>query len=106
MNYNSKLKGEKTFTNYEGAKAYAMTPELELYTAVVTASLSDTNYESDDKRVERIAKLISKVSGATLRPTRARNWAAFRDRYRTDCNGRSTVSTSTSLPNTTAAASR
>lgn len=62
MNYNSKLKGEKTFTNYEGAKAYAMTPELELYTAVVTASLSDTNYESDDKRVKRIAKLIGKVS--------------------------------------------
>ena len=37
MNYNSMLKEMKTEKNYEGAKAYAMTPELELYTAVVTA---------------------------------------------------------------------
>ena len=40
MNWNSKLKEQMTVTNHEGAKAYAMTPELELYTAVVTASLS------------------------------------------------------------------
>ena len=62
MNYNSMLKEEKSVKNYEGAKAYAMTPELELYTAVVTASLSDTNYEKQDERVERICRLIGKVS--------------------------------------------
>ena len=62
MNYNSMLKGEYSVKNYEGAKAYAMTPELELYTAVVTASLCDTNYEQRDERVERIAKLVGKVS--------------------------------------------
>ena len=62
MNYNSMLKEMKTEKNYEGAKAYAMTPELELYSAVVTASLSDTFYEKQDERVERIAQLISKVS--------------------------------------------
>lgn len=62
MNYNAMLKEEKSVKNHEGAKAYAMTPELELYTAVVTASLSDANYEKHDERVERISQLISKVS--------------------------------------------
>ncbi len=62
MNYNSMLKEKKTEKNYEGARAYAMTPELELYTAVVTASLSDTFYEKQDERVDRIAQLIGKVS--------------------------------------------
>ena len=62
MNYNSMLKEMKTEKNYEGARAYAMTPELELYSAVVTASLSDTFYEKQDERVDRIAQLIGKVS--------------------------------------------
>ena len=62
MNWNSKLKEQMTVTNHEGAKAYAMTPELELYTAVVTASLSDLFYEKEDERVKRIATLIQKVS--------------------------------------------
>ena len=62
MNWNSKLKEQMTVTNHEGAKAYVMTPELELYTAVVTASLSDLNYEKQDERVNRIAALVRKVS--------------------------------------------
>ena len=62
MNYNSMLKGKKDEKNYEGAKAYAMTPELELYSAVVTASLSDSFYEKQDERVNRIARLVGKVS--------------------------------------------
>lgn len=62
MNYNSMLKGKKSELNYEGAKAYAMAPELELYSAVVTASLSDSFYEMQDERVDRIAMLIGKVS--------------------------------------------
>lgn len=62
MNYNAKLKEMTTKKNYEGAKAYAMTPELELYTAVVTASLSDTFYEKQDERTDRISQLIGKVS--------------------------------------------
>lgn len=56
------LKEKMTEKNYEGARAYAMTPELELYSAVVTASLSDTFYEKQDERVNRIAQLIGKVS--------------------------------------------
>lgn len=62
MNYNSMLKDKKSELNYEGAKAYAMAPELELYSAVVTASLSDSFYEKQDERVNRIARLIGKVS--------------------------------------------
>ena len=56
------MKEQMTVTNHEGAKAYAMTPELELYTAVVTASLSDLCYEKQDERVNRIAALVGKVS--------------------------------------------
>ena len=62
MNYNSMLKQNKDMKNYEGAKAYAMTPELELYSAVVTASLSDSFYEKQDERVDRIINLIGQVS--------------------------------------------
>ena len=62
MNYNSMLKEKQYGKNYEGGNAYGMTPELELYSAVVTASLSDTNYEKHDARMERITRLISKVS--------------------------------------------
>ena len=62
MKYNSMLKEMDSVKNHEGAKAYAMTPELELYSAVVTASLNDTFYEKQDERTERIAQLISKVS--------------------------------------------
>ena len=46
MNYNSMIKEKETVMNHEGAKAYAMTPEMELYTAVVTCALSDKFYES------------------------------------------------------------
>lgn len=61
MNYNSILRESEVRTNYEGAQAWALTPELELYTAVVTASLSNTFYEKQDERVERIAELVGKV---------------------------------------------
>lgn len=62
MNYNSMLKEVNTEKNYEGARSFAMTPEMELYSAVVTASLSDTFYEKQDERVDRIAELVGKVS--------------------------------------------
>jgi len=62
MKYNSMLKVENVEMNYEGAKAHAMTPEQELYTAVLTASLSDTYYEKRDNRMERIARLVGQVS--------------------------------------------
>ncbi|MBC7921210.1 MAG: TROVE domain-containing protein [Ferruginibacter sp.] len=47
-------------TNHEGARAYALTPALELYTAVVTAALSDQFYEKADGRLARLRALIAK----------------------------------------------
>ncbi|MBD2700582.1 TROVE domain-containing protein [Spirosoma sp. BT702] len=47
--------------NHEGAKAYTLTPEVELYAAVVTTMLSDTFYEKADDRLIRIQALIGKV---------------------------------------------
>ena len=55
------IKEKETVKNYEGENAYKMTPEMELYTAVVTCAMSDKFYESTDKRIERIADLIRKV---------------------------------------------
>jgi len=54
------LKRNKAVTgNHENAKAYKMTPELELYTAVVTTGLNDTFYESGNGRLQRIRELIN-----------------------------------------------
>ena len=61
MNYNSMIKEKETMKNHQGEKAYAMTPEMELYTAVVTCALSDKFYECKDDRMERIASLIRQV---------------------------------------------
>lgn len=47
-------------TNHEGAKAYTLTPEMELYSAVVTASLQDQFYEKSTDRLERLRSLITK----------------------------------------------
>src|SRR5215471_13589286 len=46
--------------NYEGAKAFTLTPEFELYTAVTTAGLSDQFYEKTDNKLQRICELIEK----------------------------------------------
>ena len=61
MNYNSILRGNRV-RNYEGAQAYQLSPELELYSAVVTASLSNLFYEKQDDRVDRISTLVGKVA--------------------------------------------
>lgn len=46
--------------NHEGATAFSLSAELELYTAVVTSSLSDQFYEKKGERIERIRTLIAK----------------------------------------------
>lgn len=51
-------------TNHEGARAYILTPEAELYAAVVTSSLSDGFYEGAAERIERIRELIGRVDAA------------------------------------------
>ena len=56
------LKRENVVVNHEGAEAYRMTPEQELYTAVVTSALEEMYYEGKTERVDRIAALVGKVS--------------------------------------------
>jgi len=59
--FNESIRGSTKTTNYEGAPAYKLSPELELYSAVVTTSLSGKFYESGDDRLDRIISLIKKV---------------------------------------------
>jgi 60 kDa SS-A/Ro ribonucleoprotein len=62
MKFNYFFKKEKAVQNYEAAKAFVMTPEYELYSAVVTTGLSASFYESADKRLARIQSLIQKCN--------------------------------------------
>ncbi len=50
----------KQILNYENAPAFELTPEMELYSAVVTSSLSNQFYESGSERIERLRALIQK----------------------------------------------
>lgn len=60
MKFNILTKKVNATTNYEGAKAYKLTPEMELYSAVVTAGLNDKFYEKNDTRLARIQELMLK----------------------------------------------
>lgn len=61
MKFNFALKSKaKETVNHEGAKAFVLTPQLELYTAVATAGLSDQFYEKAADKVQRIRELIAK----------------------------------------------
>ncbi|RYY35844.1 MAG: TROVE domain-containing protein, partial [Sphingobacteriaceae bacterium] len=57
FNLLSKLKNQTV--NYVGSKAFTLSPEMELYTAVVTWSLNDSFYEKDEARLVRLQKLIT-----------------------------------------------
>ena len=62
MSYNEKLRCNNLTTNHEGAQAWRMTPEWELYTTVVTTmGVESRFYEKGDDRVRRIADLVRKV---------------------------------------------
>lgn len=56
MRFNQRTKNK--ITNFEGAPAYALSPELALYTAVLSSSLNDKFYETADERLTRIRELI------------------------------------------------
>jgi hypothetical protein len=62
MKFNLGVKEKDMVVNYEGAKAYTLSPEMELYAAVATTMLSDAHYETGDQRLERIKTLLTKVS--------------------------------------------
>ena len=61
MKFNNNIKEVNKIENYEGGEAFVMSPELELYSAVVTASLEDKFYETNKFLIHRIVNLISKV---------------------------------------------
>ena len=62
MSYNDKLRCDNLTTNHEGAVAWRMTPEWELYTTVVTTmGTEDKFYESGEVRIQRIADLVRRV---------------------------------------------
>ncbi len=61
MKFNILKKKAGLTTNKEKQKAYKMTPEMELYTTVVTASLANKFYDSQKETVDRIVKLIKQV---------------------------------------------
>lgn len=58
MKFNLFTKGTQKATNHAGAPAYKTTPEMELYTSVVTASLNDQFYEGAGDRLARICALM------------------------------------------------
>lgn len=60
MKFNIFKSKTNAVVNYEGAKAFRLTPELELYAAVATAGLSDTFYEKSNDRLARIVELMKK----------------------------------------------
>ena len=62
MSYNEQLRCDYLTTNYEGAKAWRMTPEWELYSTVVTMmGVEDKFYEGGESRVRRVADLVRKT---------------------------------------------
>ena len=61
MNIAEILKKEDVVLNHEGAEAFRMSPEMELYTAVVTSALEEMFYEGKKDRVRRIAELVGQV---------------------------------------------
>ncbi len=61
MRFNSTTRRATVVSNHEGDQAYSISPELDLYAAVVTSALSDKFYESTDGRLDRIRSLIKQV---------------------------------------------
>lgn len=59
--FSEKKKGVNTTVNYEGEVAYKLTPKMELYTLVCTASLQKKFYTSADECIERLRTLLPKV---------------------------------------------
>lgn len=61
MMYNEILKKESMTLNHEGAEAWRLTPEMELYTLACTIALQPTFYESPKEQVDRLCKLVTEV---------------------------------------------
>ncbi|MVM28699.1 TROVE domain-containing protein [Spirosoma sp. HMF4905] len=62
MKFNIFTNAAQKTINHEGAKAYTLTPEMELYSAVVTTMLNDSYYEKTDQRLLRIQTLVGQAN--------------------------------------------
>ena len=60
MRFNFFSRNSAPTVNHEGAPAFTLTPQLELYAAVATAALSDQFYEHADTRLQRLRELVAK----------------------------------------------
>jgi len=61
VRFSEKKKGINITTNYEGEVAYKLTPKMELYTLVCTASLQKEFYTDKDECINRLKTLLPKV---------------------------------------------
>ena len=61
MSFNQILKNENAVLNHENAKAFKMSAEMELYTAVCASMVQPKFYEATNKNAERIATLVKQV---------------------------------------------
>ncbi|MGD1840788.1 MAG: TROVE domain-containing protein [Thermonemataceae bacterium] len=62
MKFNTVKSKAKKIKNHAGGVAYTISPELELYTAVVTASLDNNTYENAEAKMQRIYELLWEVT--------------------------------------------
>lgn len=62
MRFNLLNRAKTQLTNHAGAKAYAMSAEMELYSTAVTWSLNDTFYEKNEERLTRLRGLIGRCN--------------------------------------------
>jgi len=60
MRFNFFSRNSAPTVNHEGAAAFTLTPEVELYAAVATAALGDQFYETADTRLVRLRELVAK----------------------------------------------
>jgi len=60
MRFNFFTRNNAQSVNHAGVEAYVLTPQLELYAAVATASLNDQYYEKAGTRLLRLRELIAK----------------------------------------------
>ncbi|MDO7846019.1 TROVE domain-containing protein [Hymenobacter sp. M29] len=60
MRFNFFSRNTAPTVNHEGAPAFTLMPQVELYAAVATAALSDQFYEKADTRLQRLRELVAK----------------------------------------------
>lgn len=60
--FNKNTKKKDVTVNNAGGEAYKLNPEMELYSLVSTSMVSDSYYESNSERLNRMRSLMNKVS--------------------------------------------